>query len=110
MNKTLALMIRTKATFRLTGVSHCADTVAGLSEGQPVRLTPQPDNEHDPNAIRATTLAGEPLGWVPAPLAARLAGEGLPGPVMAHVSALRTYEGRTVGADIVLDDLVTAAA
>lgn len=104
------MMIRTKATFRLTGVSHCPDAVSALTEGQPVRLTPQPDNDHDPNAIRATTLAGEPLGWVPAALAARLVGEGLTGPVLAHVSALRTYEGRTVGADIVLDDTVAVAA
>lgn len=106
--RTVEMMIRTKAVFRLTGVSFCADAVAALTEGQQVRLTPQPDNEFDPNAIRATTLDGVALGWVPAPVAARLTADGLTAPLLGHVSALRSFDGTVVGADVVIDSVVAA--
>lgn len=106
--RTVQLMMRTKAVFRLTGVSFCADRVARLSVGDLVRLTPQPDNPHDPHAIRATTLDGEALGWVPAPIAARLASDGTVPALLGKVTALRTHDGITVGADIALDQVVPA--
>jgi len=43
---------------------------------------------------------------MPAPLAARLAGEGVTTPLVGHVTALRTYEGRVVGADVVVDGVL----
>lgn len=96
--------------FRLTGVSFCADAVAALEEGTAVRLTPQPENEHDPNAIRVSTLDGTALGWVPAPLAARISSEGDMCPLVGQVIALRSHDGRTVGADIIVTGVVQPAA
>ena len=46
---------------------------ARLSPGEPVRLTREPDNPHDPNAIRVENMAGEKAGHLPREVAAWLA-------------------------------------
>ena len=46
---------------------------AAVEPGSDVRLRRDPANEHDPNAVRVETQAGEQLGFVPRDLAAELA-------------------------------------
>lgn len=48
--------------------------IARLKAGDPVRLVPEPDNPHDPFAIRVEARGGM-IGYVPARNAARLASE-----------------------------------
>jgi hypothetical protein len=62
----------------VAGVSYRADALddPSFDPGQRLALVPEPDNEHDPNAVaiwnEATTLQ---LGYVPAALAPELAGD-----------------------------------
>jgi hypothetical protein len=62
----------------VAGVSYRMDEVQadGFAPGRPLALVPEPDNEHDPNAI-AIWDAGRRLqaGYVPAELARRLRAE-----------------------------------
>ena len=60
----------------------CPGVVATLKVGDRMALRREPDNQKDPNAICVQTMGGEKAGYVPAPLAARLA------PIMdAHSTA-----------------------
>lgn len=36
-----------------------------LGKGELLVLAPNPENEHDPEAIRVLTLRGEQIGWIP---------------------------------------------
>lgn len=57
------------------------ETVAKLSEGDPLTLEREPDNPYDPNAIKVLTEHGE-VGYVPREYAAA---------VGVHLSAGTTY-------------------
>ncbi len=45
---------------------------AGAAPGRPLTLRAEPDNPHDPNAVAVLLESGEPLGYVPRDLTARL--------------------------------------
>jgi single-stranded-DNA-specific exonuclease len=72
-----ALGIEDAAAFytKVAGVSYDdrQTTVAALAAGDALVLTREPDNAHDPHAIRVSTTAGEQVGYLSARLAARLA-------------------------------------
>ena len=55
----------------VAGVSHRPDALASdeAAPGRPLMLRPEPDNEHDPNAVAVLLASGEPLGYVPRELA-----------------------------------------
>ena len=56
---------------------HHAEALAAAdaAPGRPLALDRDPDNEHDPNAIRVLAASGEQVGWVPRELAAELAAD-----------------------------------
>jgi len=65
---------------RVVGVSHRNDNgssrqeiVRGCSVGEALRLVREPENPHDPNAIRVCTRDGDQIGFLAADVAARLA-------------------------------------
>lgn len=58
--------------FRPAGVSFRQDAVSRSAVGEPVLVVPDPTNPHDPAAWRVHGADGRHLGFVPAPLAARL--------------------------------------
>ncbi|MGH2348903.1 MAG: single-stranded-DNA-specific exonuclease RecJ, partial [bacterium] len=72
-----ALGIEDAAAFytKVAGVSYDnrQAAVGALAAGDPLVLTREPDNAHDPHAIRISTAAGEQVGYLSARLAARLA-------------------------------------
>lgn len=51
--------------FRVAGVSFYQDAVTRCAVGQAVRFVHEPDNPHDPTALRVVSLAGETIGYVP---------------------------------------------
>jgi hypothetical protein len=59
---------------RVAGVTHGnrQGLIANLTGDEGVLITPEPTNEHDPNALAVYT-AGHQVGYVPAPLARELA-------------------------------------
>lgn len=66
---------------QVKGVTHPNDDGSSRSEamrhcsvGDPVKLVPDPHNEHDRNAIRVFLLSGEQIGYISARQAARFAG------------------------------------
>jgi single-stranded-DNA-specific exonuclease len=72
-----ALGIEDAAAFytKVAGVSYDnrQAAVGALAAGDPLVLTREPDNAHDPHAIRVSTTAGEQVGYLSARVAARLA-------------------------------------
>lgn len=48
----------------LVGESNYQNTVAKLTVGTPIKLTPEPENQYDPRAIKAVTRSGETVGYV----------------------------------------------
>lgn len=65
---------KTGFIFPVVGVSYRQEAVRRCRPGDKVLLRAQPDNPHDPNAIAVYNTDGEQLGFVPAALAARMAG------------------------------------
>jgi hypothetical protein len=51
--------------FTVAGVSFYQDAVERCSPGEAVRFIHEPDNPHDPMAIRVMSLRGETIGYVP---------------------------------------------
>lgn len=51
-------------TIHLVGESNYQQAVGRLSIGEAVQLLPEPDNPHDPRAIRAVDVTGATLGYV----------------------------------------------
>lgn len=51
--------------FRIAGVSHYQDALSRCAPGEHVKLVHEPDNPHDPMAIRVVSLSGETIGYVP---------------------------------------------
>jgi hypothetical protein len=49
----------------IVGESNYQSAVRMLHEGFRVDLVPEPDNRHDPNAIRVDSITGETIGYVP---------------------------------------------
>lgn len=49
------------------------DFIRTLTSGSPLLLRREPDNPHDPHAIKVTTASGEQIGYLSARVAARLA-------------------------------------
>lgn len=63
-------------------------------EGMPVQLTPEPENPHDPDAVRVTTAAGD-IGYLPAD--SRLKAEFDPERyIAARIASIRGSEHRGV--------------
>lgn len=50
---------------RIAGVSHYQSALADCRPGQAVRLVHEPDNPHDPLALKIETLEGKTLGYAP---------------------------------------------
>lgn len=50
---------------RIAGVSHYQAALADCRPGQAVRLVHEPDNPHDPMALKIETLDGKALGYAP---------------------------------------------
>lgn len=50
---------------RVVGVSHYQDALEGCAQGDPVRFFHEPDNPHDPMAIRVATKGGQTIGYLP---------------------------------------------
>jgi hypothetical protein len=50
---------------RIAGVSHYQEALERCAPGQAVRLVHEPDNPHDPMALRVISLLGETIGYVP---------------------------------------------
>jgi hypothetical protein len=62
----------------VAGVSYRPEALqeAGLRPGVEVRLRPEPENAHDPNAVAVWNPSGKvQLGYIPADLSPRVAGE-----------------------------------
>jgi hypothetical protein len=62
----------------VAGVSYRADALddASFDPGQPVALVPEPDNEHDPNAVAIWNAERTlQLGYVPRDVAGELGGD-----------------------------------
>ena len=56
------------STFTLAGTHHVNDykkIIQKLHEGQEVKLVPEPENQYDSHAMRAETVGGQKLGYVP---------------------------------------------
>lgn len=51
--------------YKVSGTSFHQDAIALVAVGNRVHLVPQPDNEHDANAIQVQSEAKEVLGWIP---------------------------------------------
>lgn len=62
---------------KLSGVTFndCQQLIAALAADTNLVIIPDPDNEHDPNAlgVHESDINGARIGWVPRALAARLA-------------------------------------
>jgi hypothetical protein len=50
---------------RVVGVSHYQDAVSRCSPGEAARFVHEPDNPHDPMALRVVSLLGETIGYAP---------------------------------------------
>ena len=50
---------------RIAGVSFYQSALEKCAPGQRVRFVHEPDNPHDPTALRVETLDGEQLGYLP---------------------------------------------
>lgn len=50
---------------RIAGVSHYQQALAECRPGQAVRLVHEPDNPHDPMALKIETMDGKALGYAP---------------------------------------------
>jgi hypothetical protein len=51
--------------FRVAGVSFYQEALERCSAGEAVRFIHEPDNPHDPTAIRVVSILGETVGYVP---------------------------------------------
>jgi hypothetical protein len=51
--------------FRVAGVSFYQEALERCSPGEAVRFVHEPDNPHDPLAIRIVSIHGETVGYVP---------------------------------------------
>jgi hypothetical protein len=49
----------------VAGESHYQNALASCIEGEPVELVREPDNRHDPEAIRIDRVTGETIGYLP---------------------------------------------
>lgn len=58
------------------GASHYANNAAGIRVGDEVRLEPEPENEHDPNAV-AIQWQGRTIGYYNRGMAKRLTNRGV---------------------------------
>ncbi len=51
-------------TVHLVGEANYQAAIASLSAGDPVTIQPEPDNPHDPRALRCTDLTGATIGYI----------------------------------------------
>lgn len=51
-------------TVHLVGESNFQAAIRGISAGTPVKLTPEPENPHDPRAIKAVVRGTDTIGYV----------------------------------------------
>jgi hypothetical protein len=58
----------------VAGAVHRPQALASddAAPGRPLTLRPEPDNPHDPNAVAVLLASGEPVGYVPRDVAARV--------------------------------------
>jgi single-stranded-DNA-specific exonuclease len=97
-------------TTRLAGVSFHdrQGIIAKLRVGDQVMLLREPENPHDPNAIKVVNGAGNVIGYLPSVMAAAVAllldQHGVPWP--AQVAAINDcgLAGANVGVEVVFSD------
>lgn len=99
--------------FRVAGVSFYQEALERCAAGEPVSFTHEPDNPHDPLALRITSARGETVGYVPrtAPIreAVHQRGRGLSG-VFASIGYSRScLLGATISVAICDDDPAIAS-
>ena len=58
-------MIDDVGFFRVAGVSFYQEALERCEAGEPVTFVHEPDNPHDPMALRVVSMRGETLGYVP---------------------------------------------
>ena len=51
--------------FNVAGTQYTHAKFYGIEDAQEIKLTPEPDNAHDSNAIQVLTSEGMKLGYVP---------------------------------------------
>lgn len=96
-------LVRTRAPIAVVGVKQNPTVVASLRVGDPVLVVAQPTNPVDSNAFQVLTADGQPIGYIPAALAARLAVEEGPAAFDGHISETRSWEDVVTGASVILD-------
>ena len=94
-------------TFRLAGVSFYQRALARCFPGEPIRLVHEPDNPHDPMALRVVSVSGETLGYVPkgswVHYAVHQRGRGVAGTINSLGESRACLLGATISA-VVCDD------
>ncbi|MCP4792042.1 MAG: hypothetical protein GY882_01700 [Actinomycetia bacterium] len=91
--------LRLPAEVPVAGISHYQDVAATIRVGDRMRITAEPTNAYDPNALRIETMDGRLVGYVPAKLAARLTGRDVVGAVSKVFDAKATTGLRVVVSD-----------
>jgi hypothetical protein len=99
-------------TTPVRGVSFHPDTVAAVSNGDPVTFAHDPTNPHDACAVVVRDLAGSELGHLPAAVAARVVDTfGVHCRLSGEISeVVGTGEGQTRGLRVRVVDQVSAPA
>lgn len=91
-----------KAQIKLVGVSNFP-AVSKVKEDLPVYIEHEPDNPHDPNAMKVIGYDGETLGYLPRLVAARVLNETGERAFKGHIAATTHHDGNTVGGALMLD-------
>lgn len=94
-----------KAQIKLVGVSNYP-AVSKVKEDFPVYIEHEPDNPHDPNAMKVIGYDGETLGYLPRLVAERVLNETGERAFTGHIAATTHHDGNTVGGAIMLDTAV----
>ena len=104
---TTQALLNQKAEIPINGCSFYRDAVKTIHEGMQIRVIPEPDNPHDPNALAVVTMQGQKLGHIPAKLAYRIVKETeKPTAFIGKISDVHLYWGEPSGADIVLTAVI----
>jgi hypothetical protein len=100
---TLKIFIEKKTPIILTGVSFCKENIGKAKIGDLVKVNHE-HNEYDDNALRVSNQNGQPLGFIPKKIAARIVEENTKNiSFVGHVNELRTHKGEVMGLSIQLD-------
>lgn len=92
-----------RAQIKVVGVSNYSDAASRLVDDAPVYVEHEPDNPHDPNAMRVLDSRGEKVGYLPREVARRVLAETGQRAFVGHVAMTTSHDGKTVGGSIVLD-------